>query len=259
MFIDEIKIEVVAGKGGNGMCSYRREKFIEFGGPWGGSGGKGGDIIFIGDSGLNTLSKFRYMKIIKGKNGSDGLSKGKTGSNGENMFVKVPLGTIFKNSDGQIIGEITNLTDSLTLAKGGKGGKGNIALSSRTNPTPKYSEKGDQGEKIQLFLELEVMADVGLIGFPSVGKSSIVKSISNAKTKVAAYEFTTLSPTLGVVDYDNLTFTVADLPGLIENAHKGVGLGDRFLRHLSRCKILIHVLDATSNDLENKYLSLIHI
>ncbi len=256
MFIDEIKIEVVAGKGGNGMCSYRREKFIEFGGPWGGSGGKGGDIIFIGDSGLNTLSKFRYMKNIKGKNGSDGLSKGKTGSNGENIFVKVPLGTIFKNSDGQIIGEITNLTDSLTLAKGGKGGKGNIALSSRTNPTPKYSEKGDHGEKIQLFLELEVMADVGLIGFPSVGKSSIVKSISNAKTKVAAYEFTTLSPTLGVVDYDNVTFTVADLPGLIENAHKGVGLGDRFLRHLSRCKILIHVLDATSNDLENKYIKI---
>ena len=253
MFVDEIKIEVTGGKGGNGMCAYRREKFVEFGGPWGGSGGKGGDVIFLGDSGMTTLYPFRYMRHIKAPNGVDGQSKGMTGAQGDPKIIKVPLGTIVKREDGQIIGDITEHQQKLVIAKGGKGGRGNIALATGNNPTPNYAEKGDVGEHLMIHLELQVLADVGFIGFPSVGKSSIVSVISNAKTKIADYPFTTTSPILGMVQYDDVSFAVADLPGLIEEAHLGVGLGIQFLKHLSRCRVFVHVLDATRESYKYDY------
>jgi GTP-binding protein len=253
MFVDEIKIEVTGGKGGNGMCAYRREKYVEFGGPWGGSGGKGGDVIFLGDSGMTTLYPFRYMRHIKAPNGVDGQSKGMTGAQGEPKIIKVPLGTIVKKEDGQIIGDITEHNQKLVIAKGGKGGRGNIALATGNNPTPNYAEKGDIGEHLIIHLELQVLADIGFIGFPSVGKSSIVSVISNAKTKIADYPFTTTSPILGMVQYDDVSFAVADLPGLIEEAHLGVGLGIQFLKHLSRCRVFVHVLDATRESYKYDY------
>lgn len=253
MFVDEIKVEVTGGKGGNGMCAYRREKFVEFGGPWGGSGGKGGDVIFLGDSGMTTLYPFRYMRHIKAPNGVDGQSKGMTGAQGDPKIIKVPLGTIVKKEDGQIIGDITEHNQKLVIAKGGKGGRGNMALATGNNPTPNYAEKGDIGEHLMIHLELQVLADIGFIGFPSVGKSSIVSVISNAKTKIADYPFTTTSPILGMVQYDDVSFAVADLPGLIEEAHLGVGLGIQFLKHLSRCRVFVHVLDATRETYKYDY------
>lgn len=253
MFVDEIKVEVTGGKGGNGICAYRREKFVEFGGPWGGSGGKGGDVIFLGDSGMTTLYPFRYMRHIKAPNGVDGQSKGMTGAQGDPKIIKVPLGTIVKKEDGQIIGDITEHHQQLVIAKGGKGGRGNMALATGNNPTPNYAEKGDVGEHLMIYLELQVLADVGFIGFPSVGKSSIVSVISNAKTKIADYPFTTTSPILGMVQYDDVSFAVADLPGLIEEAHLGVGLGIQFLKHLSRCRVFVHVLDATRESYKYDY------
>ena len=253
MFVDEIKVEVTGGKGGNGMCAYRREKFVEFGGPWGGSGGKGGDVIFLGDSGMTTLYPFRYMRHIKAPNGVDGQSKVMTGAQGEPKIIKVPLGTIVKKEDGQIIGDITEHNQKLVIAKGGKGGRGNMALATGNNPTPNYAEKGDIGEHLMIHLELQVLADIGFIGFPSVGKSSIVSVISNAKTKIADYPFTTTSPILGMVQYDDVSFAVADLPGLIEEAHLGVGLGIQFLKHLSRCRVFVHVLDATRESYKYDY------
>ncbi len=253
MFVDEIKVEVTGGKGGNGMCAYRREKFVEFGGPWGGSGGKGGDVIFLGDSGMTTLYPFRYMRHIKAPNGVDGQSKGMTGAQGDPKIIKVPLGTIVKKDDGQIIGDITEHNQKLVIAKGGKGGRGNMALATGNNPTPNYAEKGDIGEHLMIHLELQVLADIGFIGFPSVGKSSIVSVISNAKTKIADYPFTTTSPILGMVQYDDVSFAVADLPGLIEEAHLGVGLGIQFLKHLSRCRVFVHVLDATRETYKYDY------
>lgn len=253
MFVDEIKVEVTGGKGGNGMCAYRREKFVEFGGPWGGSGGKGGDVIFLGDSGMTTLYPFRYMRHIKAPNGVDGQSKGMTGAQGDPKIIKVPLGTIVKKEDGQIIGDITKHNQKLVIAKGGKGGRGNMALATGNNPTPNYAEKGDIGEHLMIHLELQVLADIGFIGFPSVGKSSIVSVISNAKTKIADYPFTTTSPILGMVQYDDVSFAVADLPGLIEEAHLGVGLGIQFLKHLSRCRVFVHVLDATRETYKYDY------
>ena len=253
MFVDEIKVEVTGGKGGNGMCAYRREKFVEFGGPWGGSGGKGGDVIFLGDSGMTTLYPFRYMRHIKAPNGIDGQSKGMTGAQGDPKIIKVPLGTIVKKEDGQIIGDITEHNQKLVIAKGGKGGRGNMALATGNNPTPNYAEKGDIGEHLMIHLELQVLADIGFIGFPSVGKSSIVSVISNAKTKIADYPFTTTSPILGMVQYDDVSFAVADLPGLIEEAHLGVGLGIQFLKHLSRCRVFVHVLDATRETYKYDY------
>lgn len=258
MFIDEIKIEVSAGRGGNGMCSYRREKYVEFGGPWGGSGGKGGDVVFLGDSGMTTLYPFRFMKHVKAKNGEDGKSKGMTGAKADDQIIKVPLGTIVRHEDGTLIGEITAHEELLVIAKGGKGGRGNIALSSHRNPTPNFAERGDLGEHFIIHLELQVLADVGFIGFPSVGKSSLVKTISNAKTKVAAYPFTTLTPVLGMVEYDDLSFAVADLPGLIENAHEGSGLGDQFLKHLSRCRVFVHVIDPDRESILEDYNAIRH-
>jgi len=256
MFVDEIKVEITAGRGGNGMCAYRREKYVEFGGPWGGSGGKGGDVVFLGDAGMTTLYPFRYMRHIKAKHGEDGRSKGMTGAKADDLIVKVPLGTIIKKEDNTLIGEITKDGETLLIAKGGKGGKGNIALSSHKNPTPNFAERGDLGDHFSVILELQVLADVGFVGFPSVGKSSIVKTISNAKTKVADYPFTTLNPILGMVLYDDITFAVADLPGLIENAHQGTGLGDQFLKHLSRCRVFVHVLDPNRDALESDYEAL---
>ncbi|MGB0417742.1 MAG: GTPase ObgE, partial [Acholeplasmataceae bacterium] len=217
------------------------------------SGGKGGDVIFLGDSGMTTLYPFRYMRHIKAPNGVDGQSKGMTGAQGDPKIIKVPLGTIVKKEDGQIIGDITKHNQKLVIAKGGKGGRGNMALATGNNPTPNYAEKGDIGEHLMIHLELQVLADIGFIGFPSVGKSSIVSVISNAKTKIADYPFTTTSPILGMVQYDDVSFAVADLPGLIEEAHLGVGLGIQFLKHLSRCRVFVHVLDATRETYKYDY------
>lgn len=253
MFVDQIKVEVSAGRGGNGICAYRKEKYVEFGGPWGGSGGKGGDIIFVGDSGMTTLYPFRYMKHIRAKHGADGRSKGMRGGQGEDLEIKVPLGTIVREDQNFVIGEVTTHDERLLVAVGGKGGRGNIALSSHTNPTPNFFERGDLGENLTIQLELQVLADVGFLGFPSVGKSSLVAGISNAKTKIADYPFTTLHPTLGMVQFDDANFAVADLPGLIEQAHLGVGLGTQFLKHLSRCRVYVHVLDPLRERLLKDY------
>lgn len=253
MFVDQIKIEVTGGRGGNGMCSYRREKYVEFGGPWGGNGGKGGDIVFLGDSGMTTLYPFRFMRHIKAKSGGDGMSKGKTGRSSEDTIIKVPLGTIVKHDNGDLIGEIKTHGEKLVVAKGGKGGKGNMSLSTHKNPTPDYAEKGDPGDHMMIELELKVLADVGFVGFPSVGKSSLVASLSNAKTKIADYPFTTLSPQLGMVLAGEETYAIADLPGLIEEAHLGAGLGIQFLKHLSRCRVFVHVIDGTDERPLEKY------
>jgi GTPase len=253
MFVDQIKIEVTGGRGGNGMCSYRREKYVEFGGPWGGNGGKGGDIVFLGDSGMTTLYPFRFMRHIKAKSGGDGMSKGKTGRSSDDTIIKVPLGTIVKYENGDLIGEIKTPGETLIVARGGKGGRGNISLSTHKNPTPDYAEKGDPGDHMIIELELKVLADVGFIGFPSVGKSSLVASLSNAKTKIADYPFTTLSPQLGMVLAGEETYAIADLPGLIEEAHLGAGLGIQFLKHLARCRVFVHVIDGTDETPLEKY------
>jgi GTPase len=259
MFVDEVKIEVTAGRGGNGMASYRREKYVEFGGPWGGNGGHGGSIIFQGEEGRQTLVDLRYQRHIKAKSGVNGMSKGMHGKNAEHTIVKVPLGTIVFNEDKSLmIGEITTHGQQLVVAKGGKGGRGNIALATSRNPAPGYAEKGDPGESRLMTVELKVLADVGLLGYPSVGKSTLISVLSNARPKIASYPFTTLQPNLGMVESHDRSFVLADLPGLIENAHQGHGLGIRFLRHIERCRVFVHVLDLSTDDPFQAYLNVNH-
>lgn len=249
LFIDEIIIEINGGRGGHGMSSFRREKFVALGGPSGGNGGKGGDIIFVGDEGSTTLFDFRYQRHIKADNGDNGKSKGMHGANAANKYLKVPLGTIvYDNENGERIGEIIYHEQELIVAKGGKGGRGNMAFATNRNQAPKISENGDLGEAKKIKVELKVLADVGIIGFPSVGKSTLISAISNARPKIADYPFTTLTPNLGMVLYKDHSFAVADLPGLIENASEGIGLGIRFLKHIERCRIFIHLIDATTED-----------
>jgi GTPase len=256
MFVDEVTIEVTAGRGGNGMASYRREKYVEFGGPWGGNGGRGGSVVFEGDEGLQTLIELRYKRHIKAKNGVNGMSKGMHGANAPDTIVRVPLGTIVHNADKtETLGEITRHKERLTICQGGKGGRGNIALSTHRNPTPGYAEKGDAGEIRMVAVELKVLADVGLVGYPSVGKSTLISVVSNARPKIADYPFTTLQPNLGLVEREDRQFVMADLPGLIENAHKGHGLGIRFLRHIERCRVFVHVLDLSRDDPYEDYLA----
>ena len=253
MFVDEIKLKVIAGAGGNGCTSFRREKYVPMGGPDGGNGGKGADIVFTVDKGLKTLIDLRYMKNIKGDHGEHGKGSNKYGKNAEDVIVKVPLGTTITDLDtGLIIADLVNDGDSVIVAHGGRGGKGNKAFATHDNVAPKFSENGAPGEIKLIKCELKMLADVGLVGLPSVGKSTFLSQISASKPKIAAYHFTTLSPNLGVVKLkNNKTFVMADLPGLIEGASEGVGLGDKFLRHAMRTRILCHIVDMAGSEGRN--------
>lgn len=245
MFIDEVIVELKAGNGGDGCMAFRREKYIEMGGPAGGNGGNGGSIIFEVDEGLNTLIDLRYRKLIKGKKGENGQGKGMHGKNANDEIVKVPMGTVITDLEtGLIIADLTRHKEQVIVAKGGRGGRGNIAFATRSNPAPSYSEHGEEGEQLKIKAELKLLADVGLVGMPSVGKSTLISQISASKPKIAAYHFTTLKPNLGVVTAGvGKSFVVADLPGLIKGASLGEGLGDRFLKHIERTRIIAHVVD----------------
>ncbi len=248
MFVDEVTIKVIAGKGGDGCTSFRREKYIPMGGPDGGSGGKGADIIFEVDMGLKTLIDLRYMKIIKGDKGTNGKGSNRTGAKAEDIIIKVPQGTTVIDLDTNlVIADLVNEGDRVVVAHGGRGGRGNKAFATLSDPAPKLSEYGEPGEERIIKCELKVLAEVGLIGMPSVGKSTLLSVVSSSKPKIGAYHFTTLSPNLGVVKLSSgESYTIADLPGLIENASEGAGLGDKFLKHAMRTKILAHVLDMGS-------------
>lgn len=244
MFIDEVIIKVTGGKGGDGCSSFRHEKFVEMGGPDGGNGGRGGDIIFEADEGLKTLIDLRYQKNIKGNKGANGSGALKTGASGEDTIIKVPVGTTIKDTETNlIIGDLVKNKERCVVASGGKGGKGNASFKTNKNKAPTTSEYGLPGEERTLKCELKLLADVGLVGFPSAGKSSLISVISASKPKIAEYHFTTLTPNLGVVSINGNSFTVADLPGIIEGASEGVGLGDKFLRHALRTKVIAYVID----------------
>ncbi|MEN6414498.1 MAG: GTPase ObgE [Veillonellales bacterium] len=247
MFIDRAKIRVKAGDGGNGMSSFRREKFVPKGGPSGGDGGRGGDVVLLVDSNMNTLIDFRYKRKFAAEGGGNGQAKDMHGRKAEPLIVKVPPGTIVKDElTGEVIADLTAEGQQATVAKGGRGGRGNARFVSSSHRAPTFAEKGEPGEESSLLLELKLLADVGLVGYPSVGKSSIIAKVSSAKPDIAAYHFTTLTPVLGVVSLDDgHSFVLADIPGLIEGASEGVGLGHDFLRHIERTKIIIHVLDVS--------------
>lgn len=251
-FVDQVKIEAHAGKGGNGMVAFRREKYVPNGGPAGGDGGRGGSIILKVDEGLRTLMDFRYHRIFKAKNGGNGMSKQMTGADAQDTVVPVPQGTTVRDLDtGEIIGDLVKNGDELVIAKGGRGGRGNMRFASAKNPAPEIAENGEPGEDHYLELELKMLADVGLIGYPSVGKSTLLSVVTGAKPKVAAYEFTTLVPNLGMVMLpDGRDFAMADMPGLIEGASKGIGLGLQFLRHIERTRVLLHLIDMSNDDPE---------
>ena len=254
MFIDEVTVELYAGNGGNGCMAFRREKYIPMGGPFGGNGGKGSDIIFEVDEGLNTLIDLRYNRIIKGNKGANGEGKAKNGKNAEDIIIKVPQGTVITDVDTNlIIADLTKKGEKVVVAYGGRGGRGNIAFATRTNPAPNFAENGEPGEYKKVRVELKLLADVGLVGLPSVGKSTIISKVSAAKPKIAAYHFTTLTPNLGVVKVDSRSFVIADLPGLIENASLGEGLGDRFLKHIERTRVIAHVIDMSGSEGRNPY------
>lgn len=255
MFVDEVEIRVEAGNGGDGCTAFRREKYISMGGPFGGNGGHGADIIFKVDEGLHTLLDLRYQKIIKGQKGENGRGKNQHGKGAENLIVKVPLGTVVTDLDtGLVIADLNKKDQEEIIAKGGRGGRGNTAFKTQTNTAPNYSENGEEGERKNLKVEVKMLADVGLVGLPSVGKSTIISCVSRSKPKIAAYHFTTLSPNLGVVKSSNgQSFVMADLPGLIEGASKGEGLGDKFLRHIERTKVIAHVIDMSASEGRDPY------
>lgn len=255
MFIDETIIEVVGGNGGNGCLAFRREKYVEMGGPFGGNGGNGGNIVFQADEGLNTLIDLRYKKRYKASNGAHGEGKGCNGKNAKDLIVKVPVGTVVSDIDSSfIIGDLTHHGDTCIVAYGGRGGRGNMAFVTRTNKAPDFAENGEPGEEKKVKVELKLLADVGLVGMPSVGKSTLISMISAAKPKIAAYHFTTLSPNLGVTrTKDGRSFVVADLPGLIEGASLGEGLGDKFLKHIERTRVIAHVIDMSGFEGRNPY------
>lgn len=260
MFIDEAVVELIAGSGGDGCLAFRREKYVAMGGPFGGNGGKGSDIIFKVDSGLNTLVDFKYKKIIKGYKGENGMGKGMHGKNAEDIIIPVPEGTVVTDYDtGLVIADLTKDGDTHVIAKGGRGGRGNMAFATQSNPAPRYAENGEPGERVKVKIELKLMADVGLVGMPSVGKSTFISKISASKPKIADYPFTTLKPNLGVVKTpDNRSFVVADLPGLIEGASLGHGLGDRFLKHIERTRVIAHIIDMSgyTNDPYKDYITI---
>lgn len=253
MFQDEVKIKVIAGKGGDGCTSFRREKFVEMGGPNGGNGGKGASIIFKTDPGLRTLIDLHMMKQIKGDKGTNGKGSNRNGANIEDVYISVPMGTtIYDDENNIVLADLTKENEEYVVARGGRGGRGNRAFATHDNPAPRMSELGEPGESLIVRCELKVLADVGLVGMPSVGKSTLISNVSNCNAKIGAYHFTTLSPNLGVVRARNgKTFVMADLPGLIEGAHEGVGLGDKFLRHAMRTKVIAHVLDIGGSEGRN--------
>ena len=258
-FIDEVQVSFVSGDGGDGCSSFRREKFVPKGGPSGGDGGKGGDVILISDSNINTLSSFRYKKFRKAENGQNGQNKDKYGKSGLDLIIKVPIGTIVSSLEtNQIIVDMDQDKKKHILIRGGSGGLGNIHFKSSTNQTPTKFTRGSKGEQIDCKLELKILADVGLVGLPNAGKSSFVRKVSHARPKVADYPFTTIDPSIGTVDYSlTKTFTVADIPGIIKGASDGVGLGIKFLKHLQRTKILIHLIDSShmhNDDITSKII-----
>lgn len=253
MFVDSVKIHVKAGNGGDGVVSFLHEKYMAMGGPAGGKGGNGGHVIFVGEEGMTTLLDFRFMKKIKAENGDNGGKKNMYGKDGSSTYIKVPIGTTIYNAlTGVVIGDITKNKQEVIVAKGGRGGKGNAAFANSRNPAPEICEKGEPGEDLELRLELKVLADVGLVGFPSVGKSTLISVVSAARPKIASYHFTTLNPNLGVVSVpDGRSFIMADLPGLIEGAHMGAGLGIQFLKHIERTRVIVHIIDMSASELRN--------
>jgi len=253
-FLDQVKIFVKAGDGGSGSPSFRREKFIEFGGPDGGDGGKGGSVILKAERNLNTLIDFRYQQHFKAERGGDGSGKNKTGRGGKTLVLKVPIGTqVFEEDNKTVIYDFKNENEEFVVATGGKGGFGNTRFKSSTNRAPKKFTKGVIGEEYWIWLQLKTIADIGIIGLPNAGKSSLLASLTSANPKVANYKFTTLNPNLGVAMYDDKEITLADIPGLIEGAHTGTGLGIKFLKHIERCKTLLHLIDITEEDLVKSY------
>ena len=253
-FLDQVKIYVKAGNGGDGSPSFRREKFIEYGGPDGGDGGKGGSIILKAERNLNTLIDYRYQQHHKAKRGDNGSGQNRTGKSGDDLILSVPLGTqVFEEDNKTLIYDFVKFGEEFVAAAGGKGGLGNTRFKSSTNRTPKKITKGVPGEEFTIWLQLKTIADIGIIGLPNAGKSSLLAAITNANPKIANYQFTTLNPNLGVASYDDKEITIADIPGLVEGAHKGTGLGIQFLKHIERCKSLLHLIDITNDDLKKSY------
>jgi GTP-binding protein len=253
-FLDQVKIYIKAGNGGDGSPSFRREKFIEFGGPDGGDGGKGGSVILRAEQNLNTLIDYRYQQHHKAQRGENGSGQNRTGKGGEDLILKVPLGTqVFEEDDKTLIYDFTKIGEEFVAANGGKGGLGNTRFKSSTNRAPRKYTKGIAGEEFVIWLQLKTIADIGIIGLPNAGKSSLLAAVTNANPKIANYQFTTLNPNLGVATYDNKEITLADIPGLIEGAHKGTGLGTQFLKHIERCKSLLHLIDITNENLIESY------
>ncbi|MFZ0354760.1 MAG: GTPase ObgE [Pseudolabrys sp.] len=253
-FLDEAKVYIASGAGGNGCVSFRREKFIEFGGPTGGDGGKGGNVVVEAVTGLNTLIDYRYQQHFKAQRGGNGMGKDRAGANGKDVVLKVPVGTQIYEEDGEtLIADLTHVGQSVTISKGGNGGFGNAHFKSSTNRAPRHANPGQPGEERTIRLRLKLIADAGLIGLPNAGKSTFLAAVSAAKPKIADYPFTTLHPQLGVVEVDGREFVLADLPGLIEGAHEGTGLGDRFLGHTERCRVLLHLVDGTGEDAGEAY------
>jgi GTPase len=253
-FLDEAKVYIRSGDGGNGCVSFRREKFIEFGGPNGGDGGKGGDVIAEAVDGLNTLIDYRYQQHFKAKNGQGGMGRDRHGANGADALLRVPVGTQIYEEDGEtLIADLTEKGQRITIVRGGNGGFGNAYFKSSTNRAPRHANPGQAGEELTIRLRLKLIADAGIVGLPNAGKSTFLAAVSAAKPKIADYPFTTLNPQLGVVRIDGREFVLADIPGLIEGAHEGVGLGDRFLGHVERCRVLLHLIDGTSGDAGEAY------
>ena len=253
-FLDQAKIYLKAGDGGSGSASFRREKFVEFGGPDGGDGGSGGSVVFVADKNLNTLIDFRFKQHFKAERGQDGKGKKQTGKSGKDLILKVPVGTqIFEEDNNSLVEDLIKSNQKIIIANGGKGGLGNVRFKSSINRSPRKKTDGSKGESFCVWLQLKVIADVGIVGMPNSGKSSLLSVLTRAKPKIANYPFTTINPNLGVVSYDNKEITLADIPGLIEGAHEGIGLGDKFLRHIERCKNILHLIDITNDNLVENY------
>ena len=253
-FLDQVKIYIKAGNGGDGSPSFRREKYVEYGGPDGGDGGKGGSIVLRAEENLNTLIDYRYLQHHKAQRGENGAGQNRTGKGGDDLFLKVPLGTqVFEEDNKTLIFDFSKKEEKFVAAIGGKGGLGNTRFKSSTNRAPRKFTKGGIGEEFTIWLQLKTIADIGIIGLPNAGKSSLLAAITNANPKIANYKFTTLNPNLGVASYDDKEITIADIPGLVEGAHEGVGLGIQFLKHIERCKSLLHLIDITNLDLNDSY------